>query len=262
MPQPAGAHYRAPARRAWYTTTAATQNKRLGAVPAARGVTSPQPRCDPHDEPTPPPVVQQSPPRTTPSATLARARVVVYCQVSSDEQAQADTIQNQIAFARRYCDLHGLPIADIYADEGVSGTVPLADRPAGVRLLADAQAGRFGTVLVYRIDRLARSTRILLDAHDALHAAGVALRSMIEPFDTTTPLGEFILTLLGSLAALERATIVGWWRRPRLSGDDRDGFFARQKSRTAPAPTTPTPRTATAVARSPDHSAPRFQALV
>ncbi len=139
---------------------------------------------------------------------LNRERVAVYARVSSDEQAQAGTIQNQIAFARRYCDLHGLPIAAIYADEGVSGTVPLAERPAGARLLADAQAGQFGAALVYRIDRLARSTRVLLDAHDALKANRVALRSMTEPFDTASPLGEFIMTLLGSLAALERATIV------------------------------------------------------
>lgn len=139
---------------------------------------------------------------------LNRERVAIYCRVSSDEQAQAGTIQNQIEFARRYCDLHQLPIAEIYADEGVSGTVPLAERPEGARLLADAQAGKFGAALVYRIDRLARSTRVLLDAHDALKANGVALRSMTEPFDTSSPLGEFIMTLLGSLAALERATIL------------------------------------------------------
>lgn len=137
-----------------------------------------------------------------------RDLVALYVRVSSDEQAQAGTIQNQIEFARRYCDLHQLPIAEIYADEGVSGTVPFDERPAGARLLADAQAGKFGAVLVYRIDRLARSTRILLDTHDMLKAAGVPLRSMTEPFDTSTPLGEFIMTMLGSLAALERATIV------------------------------------------------------
>jgi DNA invertase Pin-like site-specific DNA recombinase len=139
---------------------------------------------------------------------LNRERVAIYCRISSDEQAQAGTIQNQVEFARRYCDLHQLPIAEIYADEGVSGTVPLAERPEGARLLADAKAGKFGAALVYRIDRLARSTRVLLDAHDALKASGVALRSMTEPFDTSSPLGEFIMTLLGSLAALERATIL------------------------------------------------------
>lgn len=149
-----------------------------------------------------------TPATPTPTARdLNQERVAVYRRVSSDEQAQAGTIQNQIEFARCYCDLHQLPIAEVYADEGVSGTVPMADRPAGRRMLADARTGKFGAVLV-RIDRLARSTRVLLDTHDALKAHGVALRSMTEPFDTASPLGEFTMTLLGSLAALERATIL------------------------------------------------------
>ncbi|MCL6650663.1 MAG: recombinase family protein [Chloroflexi bacterium] len=41
-------------------------------------------------------------------------RVAVYCRVPSDEQAQAGTIENQLDFARRYCDLHGLLIHDFY----------------------------------------------------------------------------------------------------------------------------------------------------
>jgi site-specific DNA recombinase len=153
-------------------------------------------------------VFDPSRPATRSARDVNRERVAIYCRVSSDEQAQAGTIQNQIEFARRYCDLHGLPIYHIYADEGVSGRVPMTERPAGSRLLADAREGKFGAVLVYRIDRLARSTRILLATHDTLKAAGVTLRSMTEPFDTSTPLGEFIMTLLGSLAELERATIV------------------------------------------------------
>ncbi len=63
-------------------------------------------------------------------------------------------------------------------------------------------------MLVYRVDRFARSTLHLLHTHDALRQVGVTLRSRTEPFDTATPPGEFIMTLLGSLGALERATII------------------------------------------------------
>jgi site-specific DNA recombinase len=140
-------------------------------------------------------------------------RVAVYSRVSSDEQAQAGTIENQLDFARRYCDLHGLLVHDYYTDEGVSGALAVDERPHGRRLLAAARAGRFSAVLVYRVDRFARSTLHLPHAHDALRQAGVTLRSMTEPFDTATPLGEFIMTLLGSLGALERATII---ERPNL----------------------------------------------
>ncbi len=77
-------------------------------------------------------------------------RMAVYCRVSGDEQAQAGTIENQLDFARRYCDRHGRLIHDFYTDEGVSGALAVDERPNG-RLLADARAGRFSAVLVYRV---------------------------------------------------------------------------------------------------------------
>lgn len=135
-------------------------------------------------------------------------RVAIYCRVSSEEQAQSGTIQNQIDFGRRYCELHGLEIHDVYSDDGVSGTVPLAERPAGRRLLSDAKQRRFELVLVYRIDRLARRLKQLLDAYEELQEAGVGLRSMTEPIDTGSPIGRFVFQLLGSIAELERETII------------------------------------------------------
>ncbi|PZN01077.1 MAG: recombinase family protein [Bacillota bacterium] len=111
-------------------------------------------------------------------------------------------------FARRWADLHGVAVAGWYLDDGVSGTLPLRQRPAGHRLLEDAQAGKFGLVLVYRLDRLARSTRHLLDAVDELAKYGVGIRSMTEEFNSETPTGRFILTTLASIAELERSTIL------------------------------------------------------
>jgi site-specific DNA recombinase len=132
----------------------------------------------------------------------------VYCRVSTDEQAESGTIQNQIEFARHYCDLHDLPIFGVYADDGVSGTVPLQERPSGSNLISDAKSGKFDVALVYRIDRLARRLKLLLDAYEELEVAKVGLRSMTEPIDTTTPIGRFIFQLLGSIAELERETII------------------------------------------------------
>jgi site-specific DNA recombinase len=63
-------------------------------------------------------------------------------------------------------------------------------------------------VLVYRLDRLGRSLKSLLDAHHTLEKAGVTIRSATEPFDTATPIGRFVFQLLGSLAELERSTIL------------------------------------------------------
>ncbi len=78
----------------------------------------------------------------------------------------------------------------------------MLDRPQGARLRVNARVGTFETMLVYRIDRLARSARLLLDTHDTPKLASVTGRSMTEPFDTSSPLSEFIMALSGSLAAL------------------------------------------------------------
>src|SRR3954471_19860953 len=134
-------------------------------------------------------------------------RVACYARVSTEDQAERQTVAAQTDFLRRYCELHGLPVAAVYVDDGVSGTVPLEGRPEGRRLLQDAEAGAFTVVLVYRLDRLGRSLTSLLAAHERLEKSGVAIRSGTEPFDTASPIGRFLFSLLGSMAELERATI-------------------------------------------------------
>jgi site-specific DNA recombinase len=135
-------------------------------------------------------------------------KVAVYCRVSSDEQRDKQTIDTQTDFATRYTQLHNeLEVVEVYKDDGVSGGVPVSDRPEGARMLADAKAHRFDMLIVYRVDRLSRSLLDLLRTTEALEEWHVTLRSMTEPFDTSTPLGTFVLQLLGMLAELEKSNI-------------------------------------------------------
>lgn len=133
--------------------------------------------------------------------------VAVYCRVSTEDQAEAKTIENQVEFAQKYCDMHNLKIYKFYLDDGVSGGIPVLERPAGQRLLEDGRAGYFKTVYVYRLDRLARTTLDLLNTHEQLSQQGIALKSMTENFDTSTPSGKFFMTTLGGIAEIERSTI-------------------------------------------------------
>jgi len=149
-------------------------------------------------------------------------KVALYLRVSSDEQRERESIKAQWEFFEQYCELYGLEVTETYADDGVSGTVPLHERPEGRRLLEDARAKKFETLLVYRLDRLGRSLLVIVDAHDRLQVAGASLRSATEPIDTSNPSGRLIFQMLASFAEYERETI-GERTRAGLHRAFRDG---------------------------------------
>jgi len=116
-----------------------------------------------------------------------------YARVSTDGQ----TLDSQVEALRAAgCD-------KIFREK-VSGA--RADRPQLWRLLAAISSG--DVLIVSRLDRLARSTRDLLNILDTLAARGAAFRSLGDQWaDTTTPHGRLMLTVLGGLAEFERQLI-------------------------------------------------------
>ena len=85
----------------------------------------------------------------------------------------------------------------------VSGS--LQHRPALDELLGQLRAG--DTVVVWRLDRLGRSLRHLVELVGDLEQRGVGLRSLTEQIDTTTPNGKLIFHLFAALAEFERDLI-------------------------------------------------------
>src|SRR5579884_2330017 len=143
--------------------------------------------------------------------------VGVYVRVSTEEQRERQSIATQREFAQRYCDLHQLPISETYADDGVTGTLPIESRPAGIRMFEDARQHKFDQLLVFKLDRLGRETRLILNAVAELEKHGVRVRSMTEEFDTATATGRLMLTLLSGFAAHERELI----RERSVAGTNR-----------------------------------------
>lgn len=143
-----------------------------------------------------------------PDTSAPSQDVLLYGRNSTDDQAEAGTIRNQQDFLRSFTGLYRLTVVGEFWDEGISGTIPLEQRPDGRRLIGAARAHPGAAVLCYRLDRLGRSLRALLDAHDQLAAADVTIRSASEPFDTSTPIGKFLFQLLASLAELDRASLL------------------------------------------------------
>lgn len=88
--------------------------------------------------------------------------------------------------------------------ETASGT--RADRPELAKALEMARAG--DVLVVWRLDRLARSLKHLIALSEDLQLRGVALRSLTESIDTGTSSGRFMFAIIGALAQMEREIIV------------------------------------------------------
>ena len=133
--------------------------------------------------------------------------VAIYVRVSTEEQRERQSINTQRDFGKRYCDLHELAVFEVYADDGVSGTVPLEQRPGGMQMLQAARTHKFDQLIVYKLDRIGRDTRLILNAVAEFEKCGVRVRSGTEEFDAGTSTGKLMLTLLSGFAAHERDLI-------------------------------------------------------
>ena len=131
----------------------------------------------------------------------------IYVRVSTEEQAQEGfSIRAQIEKLKSYALLKDWDIFDIYADEGISGK-NIVDRPAINRLIADIESGKVNNVLVFKVDRLTRSTKNLLELVELFEDCDCAFNSLTESIDTETPSGRMFLKIIGIFAEFERENL-------------------------------------------------------
>lgn len=99
-------------------------------------------------------------------------------------------------------------------------------RPELAKMLEQLRDG--DTVIVWKLDRLARSTRDLLEISDVIGQAGAGLKSLSEPWaDTTTPAGRMVLTVFAGLAEFERELIRERTGTGRIAAMKRGVRFGR-----------------------------------
>jgi site-specific DNA recombinase len=142
-------------------------------------------------------------------------KVVGYIRVSTEEQVNGGhSLDSQRERVAAYCGLYGHELVRIEEDAGWSaGSM---ERPAVQRVLAMMTAREVEGVVVVRLDRLTRRMGDLIDvmrlceerSNGKGRARSVALMSVEEQLDTSTPTGMLMIHLLGTLAEWERATIV------------------------------------------------------
>jgi DNA invertase Pin-like site-specific DNA recombinase len=143
-------------------------------------------------------------------------KAAIYARVSTPDQH----LETQLYDLRKLAAQRGFEIAHEYTDRGVSGSK--AKRSGLDAMMADARRGEFSVVLVAAFDRIARSTKNFLEVVDELNSLSVEFVSAREAIDTSGPMGRMFLTMVGSIAELERSLIVerikAGMRRAKIEG--------------------------------------------
>lgn len=132
-------------------------------------------------------------------------RVAIYARVSTDDKGQDPAVQ--IEALQRWLQERSDHAVGLFVDS-ISGSV--RERPELDRLLDMAAVGEneyFDAVAIVKLDRLARSTRHLLDLAAFFEEHGVDLLVKDQQIDTSTPMGRFMFTVLGAVAEFERDLI-------------------------------------------------------
>ena len=139
-----------------------------------------------------------------------------YARVSTNGQ----TLASQDA------QLHAAGAAKVYFEKASGAKTDRAELAKVLRRLAPGD-----TLMVTRLDRLARSTRDLLNILDAIGKAGAGFKSLADPWaDTTTPHGKLMVTVLAGLAEFERSLILARTGEGRARAKAKGVKFGRPPS--------------------------------
>lgn len=174
-------------------------------------------------------------------------KVALYLRVSSEDQVEKFGLQMQENTLKAFIQSKGT-LSDgrqkmvlakkeggkpyIYRDEGVSGSINFCERPGFSSLMDDYENAPkdtkpFDVVCVYKIDRLARRLRILLDLTTYLEKQGLSMASANESIDTTTPFGRAILGIMGVIAELECETTKARTQDGRMAASKQGRFMGQ-----------------------------------
>jgi len=135
-------------------------------------------------------------------------KTAIYVRVSTEEQAKEGySLKAQIDKLKSYIQIKDWDFYKVYADEGISGK-NINDRPSLNELLNDIKDGNVNNVLVYKIDRLTRRVRDLIDLTELFQEHNCTFNSLMESIDTQTASGRMFLKIIGIFAEFERENLI------------------------------------------------------
>ncbi len=167
---------------------------------------------------------------TTRKGTNGKAwiRCAIYTRKSSEEGLEQDF--NSLDAQRESCEAFILSqkhegwtaLPEMYDDGGISGGT--LERPALKRVLADIEAHRIDTVVVYKVDRLTRSLGDFAKIVEIFDKRNVSFVSVTQQFNTTTSMGRLTLNMLLSFAQFERE-VTGERIRDKIAASKKKGMW-------------------------------------
>lgn len=132
-------------------------------------------------------------------------KIAAYCRVSTEKEAQIDSLEKQIEFFNEFTKKNGYELYKLYADEGISGK-QIKHRKQFQKMMQDAKAKKFDKVVVKDVSRFARNTVDLLQSVRELKSYGVQV-DFLNNGEVMEGGSEFILTILGAMAQQESANM-------------------------------------------------------
>lgn len=150
----------------------------------------------------------------------AKRRVAAYARVSTDEDEQLTSYQNQVEYYTRYIKSRpDWEFIGLYADEGISG-LNTKKRSGFRQMVEDAMNGRIDLILTKSISRFARNTVDSLVTIRELKAKGVEVFFEKENIYTFDSKGELMITIMSSIAQEESRSIsenITWGMRKNMA---------------------------------------------
>lgn len=155
-------------------------------------------------------------------ATTGPRRVVGYVRISRDRDNETSTDTQQKAI-EAWCTAQGHQLVRVVVEPGRSAYKSnRTSRPGYREAAALIQNGAADLLAVWKVDRACRNTLDLLQLVQDLEAGGAGFASVTEQFDTSTPMGKAMMTIVGVLAELESAQkserATEWHRHRRTTG--------------------------------------------
>lgn len=132
-------------------------------------------------------------------------KIAAYCRVSTEKEAQIDSLENQIEFFNEFAKNNGYELYNLYADEGISGK-QIKHRKQFQAMMQDAKSKKFEKVVVKDVSRFARNTVDLLQSIRELNSYEIEVE-FLSNGEIMKGGSEFILTVVGAMAQQESANI-------------------------------------------------------